>query len=313
MKRKRLIDMASNSWNFNTKRKLQNQNLPMQRQFEYEKLMRFLRNRYTYKFTDVEQKKKYRAKLPWIYLERMIAEYGRVAVYKHDDYGIAVYKATMAGNLNIFGQPNTYFLYTSNGSGGIKVQADDPNLIILMDNFSGFAYAQLAYRYGDMLGKIRESIMTNVAAMRTPYLVQAPKEKVLEVRMALEAMNESVEVIVDPNLEFSETIKVVDLKVPDRLKALEDEYNTTISKFLEEIGFSSNSIDKKERLVAAEAEDDEGMLKAFDSEPYQARLTFVELMKEKFDIDLELVKANEDLYMKIEPKVTPKEKDNGQQ
>lgn len=297
--------MASNSWNFNTKRQMQNKNLPMQRQFEYEKLMRFLRNRYSYNFISDEQKKKYRTKLPWIYLERMIAEYGRAAIYDHEDYGIAIYKATMAGNLNIFGQPNTYFLYTSNGSPAIKVQADDPKLIILMDNFSGFAYAQLAYRYGDMLGKIRESIMTNVAAMRTPFLVQAPKEKVLEVRMALEAVNESVDVIVDPNLEFSETIKVVDLKVPDRLKALEDEYNTTIAKFMEEIGFSSNSVDKKERLVAAEAEDDEGMLKAFDSEPYMARLTFVELMKEKFDIELKLVKANEDLYMSIETTPAP--------
>ena len=306
--------MAKNSWNFNTKRQMQNKNLPMQRQFEYEKLMRFLRNRYTYKFKDETQKKKYRSNLPWIYLERMVAEYGRVAVYEHEDYGIAVYKATMAGNLNIFGQPNTYFLYTSNGAPAIKVQADDPKLIILMDNFSGFAYAQLAYRYGDMLGKIRESIMTNVAAMRTPFLVQAPKEKVLEVRMALEAVNESVDVIVDPNLEFSETIKVVDLKVPDRLKGLEDEYNTTLAKFKEEIGFSNNSVDKKERLVAAEAEDDADMLKAFDSEPYQARLTFVELMKEKFDIDLELVKANDDLYITIEPeapKPKPEDKNNG--
>jgi hypothetical protein len=305
---------SSTPWNYNTKRRLQNQNLPMQRQFEYEKLMRFLRNRYTYQFKTDEQKKKYRFKLPWIYLERIVAEYGRAAIYEHEDYGIAIYKATMAGNLNIFGQPNTYFLYTSNGTPTIKVQADDPKLIILMDNFSGFAYTQLAYRYGDMLGKIRESVMTNVAAMRTPFLVQAPKEKVLEVRMALEAMNESVDVIVDPNLEFSETIKVVDLKTPDRLKTLEDEYNTTISKFMEEIGFSSNSVDKKERLVAAEAEDDEGMLKAFDSEPYMARLAFVELMEEKFGIQLNLVKANEDLYMKIEPaKPTdkPKDKNNG--
>lgn len=289
---------------------MQNKNLPMQRQFEYEKLMRFLRNRYTYTYKNDEQKKKYRAKLPFIYLERLVAEYGRAAIYEHEDYGIAIYKCTMAGNLNIFGQPNTYFLYTANGAAAIKVQADDPKLIILRDNFSGFAYTQLAYRYGDMLGKIRESIMTNVAAMRTPFLISAPKEKVLEVRMLLEAVNESVDVLTDPNLEFAETVKVVDLKVPDRLKTLEDEYNTTIGKFMEEIGFSSNSVDKKERLVAAEAEDDEGMLKAFDSEPYMERLTFVELMKEKFDIELELVKANEDLYMKIEPAkptVTPKE------
>lgn len=287
----------STNWNYNTKRKMQRQNLSMQRQFEYEKLMRFLRNRYAYEFTDEAQKKKYRSKLPFIYMERLIAEYGRAAVYNHPDYGIAIYKPTMAGNLNIFGQPNTYFLYTSNGTQGFKVQADDPNLIVLMDNFSGMAYNQLAYRYGEMLGKIRETITTNVFAMRTPFILSAPKEKVLEVRMLMEAVNEAPDVLVDPNVEFSEAVKVWKTETPDRLKSLEDEYNTTIGKFMEEIGFSSQNIDKKERLVAAEAEDDEGMLKAFDNEPYQARKTFIELMEEKFEIKLKLIKANDDLYM----------------
>ena len=258
--------------------------------------MRFIRNRYGYEFIDVEQKKEYRRKLPFRYLEKLVGETGRAAVYKHPEYGIAIYKATMAGNLNIYGLPNTYFLHTANGSQTIQVQADDSKLVILQDNFNGMAFSKIAERYSNMLGKIRETIVTNTVTMRTPFLVQAPKEKLLEVRMAMEAMNEAPEVIVDPNLEFSETVKVVELKTPDRLKSLEDEYNTTIGKFLEELGFSSNSIDKKERLVAAEAEDDEGLLKAFDSEAYEFRRTFIELMDEQFGIKLKLVKSNDDLY-----------------
>jgi len=283
-------------WDYNSKAKKNKYNLSTQRSFEYEKLMRFIRNRYGYEYIDIEQKKEYRHKLPFRYLEKLIAETGRAAVYKHPEYGIAIYKAVMAGNLNIYGLPNTYFLYTANGTKTMQVQADNPKLVIIQDNFNGMAFAKIAERYGNMLGKIRETIVTNTVAMRTPFLVQAPKEKLLEVRMAMEAMNEAPEVIVDPNLEFSETVKVVELKTPDRLKSLEDEYNTTISKFLEELGFSSNNIDKKERLVAAEAEDDEGMLKAFDSEPYEFRRTFIELMDEQFGIKLKLLKSNDDLY-----------------
>jgi hypothetical protein len=232
-------------------------------------------------------------------MESLVATYGVAAIYKHPEYGLAIYKAVMSGSLDIYGRPNVYFLYTQNGSATFSVRADDPDIIIIQDNFNRQPFSTIAERYGEMLGKIRETVVTNTFSMRTPYLVQAPKEKLLEVRMALQAMGEEQEVIVDPNLEFSETVKIIDLKTPDHLKSLEDEYNTTIGKFMEEVGFSSNSIDKKERLVAAEAEDDEGMLKAFDAEPYTYRQSFVELMEEKFDIKLTLVKANADLYTSV--------------
>lgn len=289
------------AWSFNDKRNKNRRNLSTQRTFEYEKLMRFLRNRYGYEYIDETQKKQYRRKIPFQYLEKLVSETGRAAIYEHPEYGIAVYKAVMAGNLNIYGQPNTYFLYTANGTQTIQVQADDAKLVILQDNFNGAPLARIAERYGDMLGKARETINTNIHAMRTPFLVQAPKEKLLEVRMAMEAMNEAPEVIVDPNLEFSETVKVIDMKMPDRLKSLEDEYNTIMGKFMEEVGFATNTIDKKERLVAGEAEDDDEILKAFDGEAYRYRLTFIELMEEQFGIKLKLVKANSDLYIQITP------------
>lgn len=295
------------AWSFNDKRNKNRRNVSTQKSFEYEKLLRFLRNRYGYEYIDEDQKKKFRRSIPFQYLEKLVAETGRAAVYEHPEFGIAVYKAVMAGNLNIYGQPNTYFLYTANGTQIMQVQADDPKLVILQDNFNGSPFARIAERYGEMLGRVRETTNTNIQAMRTPYLVQAPKEKLLEVRMAMEAMNEAPEVIVDPNLEFSETVKVVDLKTPDNLKSLEDEYNTIMGKFMEEVGFATNTIDKKERLVAGEAEDDDEILKAFDGEPYRYRLTFIELMDEQFGIKLKLVKANDNLYTNTKAPVKEKE------
>lgn len=292
--------------NYNDKRKRARQSVFKHRLYEISKLQRFLRNRYSYEFVDDEQRKEYESKLPFRYLEKQVSIYGRGAIYKHPKYGFAFYKTTMAGNLNIYGLPGTYFLYTYSGGNPLKVAADDPNLIILQDNFDGSSLDPIAQHYGEQLGKIRETIITNVVAMRTPFIISAPKEKLLEVRMVMEAVNEAPEVLVDPNMEFSEAVKVLELKVPDRLKGLEDEYNITFGKFKEEIGFSANNVDKKERLVAEEAEQDDDMLKAFDNEPYENRKKFVKLMKDNFDIDLKLVKANEDLYMETPVKPEPK-------
>jgi hypothetical protein len=292
--------------NYNDKRKRARQQVFRHRIYEITKLQRFLRNRYSYEFVDDDQRKKFESLLPFRYMEKQVSIYGRAAIYQHPKYGIAIYKTTMAGNLNIYGLPATYFLYTYSGGNPIKVAADDPNLIILQDNFDGSSLDALAQHYGEQLGKIRETIITNTFTMRTPFIISAPKEKLLEVRMIMEAINEAPDVLADPNLEMTEAIKVFKTDTPDRLKSLEDEYNTTFGKFKEEIGFSANQVDKKERLVAEEAEQDEDMLKAFDNEPYENRKKFIKHMEDKFEIKLKLVKANEDLY--IETPVAPEPK-----
>jgi len=281
--------------------------LSKHRIYHYDKLMRFLRNRYSYKFVDEDQRKELENKIPFRYLEKLVAMYGRGAVYKQDLVGYGVFKPVMAGNLNIYGNPGTYWLYTANGQETIKVQANDPNLLILQDNFDGSSFESIASYYAEQMGKTRETIVTNVHTMRVPFIITAPKEQLLAVRMALEAINEMPEVITDPNImnDIKELIGVVDLKTPDHLKSLEDEYNITFSKFKEEIGFSSQNIDKKERLVAAEAEDDKDTLKAFDNEPYENRQKFITAMNDKFGVKLKLIKANDDLY--AEPKETETE------
>lgn len=292
--------------NYNDKRRRARQQVFRHRIYEITKLQRFLRNRYSYEFIDDEQRKEYEHLLPFRYLEKQVSIYGRGAIYKHPKYGIAFYKTTMAGNLNIYGLPNTYFLYTYSGGNPVKVQADDENLIILQDNFDGSSLDIIAQHYGEQLGKIRETIITNTFTMRTPFIVSAPKEKTLEVRTIMEALNEAPDVLVDPNLEFSEAIKVFKTDTPDRLKSLEDEYNTTFGKFKEEIGFSANTIDKKERLVADEAEQDEDMLKAYDNEAFEQRKRFVKLMDDRFGIKLKLIKSNADLYIETPLKPEPK-------
>lgn len=278
--------------NLNDKRIKNRQALSRHKMFEYKKLMRIVKNRYSYIIKDNPDK----IVLPFRYVEKTVAESGRVAIYKHPDYGVAAYRAVMAGNLNIYGLPNTYFLYTANGKNMVsQVNADDENLIIMSDMYNGEALSLIADRYAEMLGKIRETISTNIAAMRTPFIVEAPKERMLEVRLALEAVNESPEVVVDDNFDFAKTINVVELKTPDNLETLEVEYHNTFSRFLEEIGFSSVLITKKERLVSAEADSNGSTLIAFDNEAYESRVNFVLELKEKFNLDVELVKSNIDI------------------
>lgn len=272
----------------------------VQRSAELQKLMRILKNRYSYSFVNEQQEKTYAKVLPFRYMETIVSEYGRAAIYKDKNAGYAIYKAVLGSGYDIYGRPQSYDLYTYNGTNLHQVDADDENLIILQDDFNGIAFKNIAMRYANILGKILESANTNITAMRTPYLIQSKKDSMQSVKEALLAAKEEPEIVVDDRFVFDEVMRVLDLKVPNNLPTLEDEYTTRFAKFLEEIGFTYRNIDKKERLVADEAEDDKEVLIAFDNEPFQNRLQFIKDMKEKFGIELELIKANAELYEKEE-------------
>ena len=274
--------------------------LTKHRIFHIEKLNRFLRNRYSYIFESEEKKKELEAAIPFRYLEKIVALEGRAAVYKRENYGFGVYKMVMAGDLDFHGNPGTYHLRNANGSVNLKVKADDENLVILQDHFDGSSLQSLVYYYGEQMGKVRETISTNVHGMRHPFLLRAPKKLVETIELALEAMQESTKVVLDDGVmgEFGDSLSVVDLKTPDNLKSLEDEFNVLFSNFKGDIGFTSNNVDKKERLVAAEAD--------FDNEPYENRRHFIEQMDKKFSIKLTLVKANDQLYMESKEKTDKK-------
>lgn len=285
---------------YDDKRKKSNHqtSFSIQRNYEYNKLMRIIKNRYSYSISDKnkdDESVKLFNKLPWRYIEKVVAESGIAAIYKDDTVGIAAYRAVMSGGFDIYGIPKTWTLYTANGHQIKTVENDDEDLILLRDFYNGEPLSIIAHRYADLLGKIRETLATNVNTMRVPYLIRARKERKLEVEMALFSVKNESEVIVDDDFEFEKTLSVVDLKTPDNLESLEVEYHNVLSRFLEEVGFSSVLITKKERLVSAEADANGSTLIAFDNEPYENRLKFVKALKSKYNIEVNLIKSNIDI------------------
>jgi len=192
-------------------------------------------------------------RLPFDYMERGITRFGRMCIYNDDNIGLGIFRAVQNGMFNIYEIPTSYTLYSPNGLYTKTVSNDDPNLIIIRDRYDGASNMKMLWWYAEKLGTVRNDIERNLEKLKTPYLLQAPKEKLLDLRMAIESYRHGDEIVADDGIAVEEMLKVLRLDVPYLVDRLEAQYNTIFQMFLREVGYSNITIDKREKLTVAEA------------------------------------------------------------
>lgn len=119
--------------------------------------------------------------------------------------------------------------------------------------------------------------------MRTPYIVATKKGQLSRtaVMNAIRAGEEVIEISESMNIE--EAIQVLTLDVPvDYMPRLKDEFNNKLSEMLTMFGINNIGVDKKERLVAAEAEGNNQLINASGNVYLDSRREAVELLNIAF-------------------------------
>lgn len=119
--------------------------------------------------------------------------------------------------------------------------------------------------------------------MKTPYLVATRKGQVSQSAV-MSAIRGGEEVIqISENLDVNELVQVLRLDVPvDYLPRLKDEFNNKLSEMLTMFGINNIGVDKKERLVSAEAEGNNQLINASGNVYLDSRLEAIELLNLRF-------------------------------
>jgi hypothetical protein len=166
---------------------------------------------------------------------------------------------------------------------------------VVADNWNYIPNKFLVHDYAMRLARIQDAIETNLRVIKTPFLVSAPKDKVGDVQNALDAINNKLEVVTDPNFDIENTIKVLNFKVDVKLLALEDEYDKVLDRFCEEIGYHYLPTDKREQVVLAETSATDGVLASADVYSLKSRLNLVKWLGTQ-NVTVKLNKMNSDIY-----------------
>lgn len=144
----------------------------------------------------------------------------------------------------------------------VKLKECKAPFIIPLSNKTNWYYnsdvtdEKLISRTASLLAEIKASIIANIRMQKTPFL-GFTKDKNLTSKVVFEQLMEGKPFIsIDSSAVdkdgINDLITTFPVQVPNLAQTLSDSWKTTFNEFLSFIGLNNISVDKKERLTAAE-------------------------------------------------------------
>lgn len=117
--------------------------------------------------------------------------------------------------------------------------------------------ADLVSRTASTLAEIKASIIANIRQQKTPF-IGFTKDGNLTSKIVWEELQSGKPFIQVDSSQFDDDIRKVittmPVQTPNLAPTLQDSWNSAMSEFLTMVGIDNSNIDKKERLVAREAD-----------------------------------------------------------
>lgn len=263
-------------------------------------LFSIARDRYRYENTDGK-------KDLFDFMEKIVVRDGKCMVYDHPTQGLQALRGRQAtGRRTIYGKPSAWILYDFMGRIVKRVEFDDPRVFVVFDDPDFIPLVKVCHTFAAKLSLIDDSMESNLIAIKKPFIISAKGEQLAGIKDTLAAFVNDMAIVEDSHIDIKENIKVFDLKAEIQTKELRDERERTFFDFLRQLGYTNQVIDKRERLVAQEAENGFDVLMAADIIGYQKRQELIDWLKNhkggpKYSTvqhlpDVVLLKANDRIY-----------------
>lgn len=197
--------------------------------------------------------------LPWM-IESFLF-YNGVGVFAVDDVTkIPTFtRVTMAGLPDIYGVPEQRWKYAVNG---YMKETDKTESVLCWDNYLARPYTQSAIIYAIELSNIWKTKQINLYHQRTPVILKANKDDVLSMQMIQDNYGNFVPVIRVKDDFNTDNILSMNLTAPYIASDLSEEESRVLSKMLTDLGYESNPVQKRERLLSDEIAGNNGETEA---------------------------------------------------
>ena len=161
----------------------------------------------------------------------------------------AFMKVALSGMPDIYNIPEERTAFAPNGY--IDEYGKD-NSVILWDNPSTLPFCYEAEMFACRLANVWKTKDINIFAQRTPMVLVSSSEQRLTFQTLGEQYANYVPILkVSDNVDL-DRIKAIDLGAPYIVDKLEEEIRAVKSSLLTSLGYESNPIEKRERLVVGE-------------------------------------------------------------
>lgn len=199
------------------------------------------------------------------------------------------------GDKNINGIPFTRYAYSRFNSYHKTCNAF--NSVIIMSNYLCFPHYLQLMDYAERLCRIERTINLNINAQKTPFFIATSEEQRLTMENLFQQYDRYEPLIMGTEdlVELS-SFQVIQTQAPylaDRLDVL---MHNTFNEALSFMGYNNSSQDKRERLVSAEVNGNNGIIKGQQNEGLISRKKACEEINALFNLNVG-VKIRDNLQM----------------
>lgn len=198
----------------------------------------------------------------------------------------AFFNVNLTGNIDIYDFPEERQAYASNGYW--EMYGKD-NSVIVRDNPTMFPLCWTTMLYAQRLNNLWRTIDLNVYCQRTPTVIACTQDTRLSYDILSKKYESYVPVIKVADTMDLDKFKALSLDAPYVADKLQDQIRYTLAQYLTDLGYNNNTQQKKERLVSAETEGNNGEIEASRNVGLISRRRCAEQCNKLFGWNLEVV------------------------
>ena len=235
-----------------------------------------------------------------IFIEKMLFQYGLVAVFYEEGVGLVALPAMQAGGFNIYGMPKMVRAFSAR-TGFSKLLKYSPVLeqteCILIHNtnrdLNSSAYKATIGMFVERLTDMKRTEDVNIYAQRTPVTTVVPEGKVETYLNALETYNMNGQTVIGYKGFDVDAIKALKTEAPWVAQDIDELFVRTWNEAIGFLGVSNVSINKKERVNNDEVARAMGGALAFRNVRQEPRERAVELINAKYGLNMKVTFSEE--------------------
>ena len=220
------------------------------------------------------------------YVNSELVTKGSIAFFYDEVMGLLALPYTSVGSLDIYGRPNRIAVIPKNGSYNRILNRNE--FVIMYDNDSHIPIYPNIVQSAERLALIKRSIDVNIEQQRTPRVWKTSEENKKTMEDLVNQVDGNVNTVITyENIDLDESNCVL-APAPYVADKLNQDKKEEWSEFLELIGITNVSIQKKERVIQDEIICSMGGTIASRYSRFTSRKNAIDKINELFKQDIEV-------------------------
>lgn len=231
-------------------------------------------------------------------LEEQLLKRGCMLGYE-SDFGLVILPCMGESDLNIYGMPTAYNVFSVNGKLQGMVNADDG--VLLRNNPTSTDDYSFLEVYAKKLSDVNQTTDVNLFQQNIPKIILTDENGRLTAKALIDNLKRFKTVIfAKKNLGTQmNSSEILDNSAPYILDKLSDYENTLINKVLTRLAINNINSDKRERMIVDEVNANNDFININLDLMYDVRKNFCKEFNEKFGTNLKVKKREVNLVGEI--------------